>query len=528
MCILPALRQLASSAAVFFGHHGAVSQLARHRQQSRQGLYRDADYVLQAVQGTQAQAQVTQLQQALAEAQRTIGRLRQDLAAAVVLDEDRQAQFASCAQAEGISLPQTRRLLQVLLGERTPSVAQLGTYSQAAAARAGALLEVLDAAVRPQVEQVAADEVYCGRTPILMTVEPESLCWLGGRRVSRLDGAAWLQELRPLAQLQYAVTDAGNHLVHGIHLLQAERRAAGRRPPGHGLDVFHTFREGQRVLRRRWQRAATKMTQADALQRRAERLQRDGRPRRLERKQGRLSVWPSVAWRAAEAAFDQAAAQERAWQELRGAFALFTPEGDLNDRPRAEAVVARVLPQLRGPEWAKVRRLVQRPEALAFLDRLHAQVRALPLAAPTRAALLRLEGLRRCPERLRDEGPAGAVARGLALVSAVQLAKTDPDWPRLAAAVRQALRRAARASSPVEGINSVLRMQQARHRRLTQGLLDLKRLYWNCRPFRTGRRKGQTPYGLLGVSLPAAGWWQLLKIPPDELRQRLSKKQLAA
>ena len=42
-----------------------------------------------------------------------------------------------------------------------------------------------------------------------------------------------------------------------------------------------------------------------------------------------------------------------------------------------------------------------------------------------------------------------------------------------------------RASSLVEGINSVLRMQQARHRRLTPGLLDLKRLYWNCHRFRT-------------------------------------------
>ena len=41
-----------------------------------------------------------------------------------------------------------------------------------------------------------------------------------------------------------------------------------------------------------------------------------------------------------------------------------------------------------------------------------------------------------------------------------------------------------RSSSLVEGLNSVLRMHQTRHRRLTQGLLDLKRLYWNCRTFR--------------------------------------------
>ena len=59
-----------------------------------------------------------------------------------------------------------------------------------------------------------------------------------------------------------------------------------------------------------------------------------------------------------------------------------------------------------------------------------------------------------------------------------------------------------RASSLVECLNSVARMQQARHRKMTQELLDLKRLYWNLRRFRIGRRKDQTPYGLLGLKLP--------------------------
>ena len=79
-----------------------------------------------------------------------------------------------------------------------------------------------------------------------------------------------------------------------------------------------------------------------------------------------------------------------------------------------------------------------------------------------------------------------------------------------------------RASSLVECVNSVARMQQARHRRMSQGLLDLKRLYWNLRRFRTGRRKGQTPYGLLGVKLPDLSFWEFLKLTPEELREQLS------
>ncbi|MBV8610599.1 MAG: hypothetical protein JO034_24485 [Singulisphaera sp.] len=84
-----------------------------------------------------------------------------------------------------------------------------------------------------------------------------------------------------------------------------------------------------------------------------------------------------------------------------------------------------------------------------------------------------------------------------------------------------------RASSPVEGITSVARMQQSRHRKMTQGLLDLKRLYWNLRHFRTGRRKDQTPYGLLGLKLPDVSFWEFLKLTPEELRKQLSAMDVA-
>ena len=72
-----------------------------------------------------------------------------------------------------------------------------------------------------------------------------------------------------------------------------------------------------------------------------------------------------------------------------------------------------------------------------------------------------------------------------------------------------------------ECVNSVVRMPQGRHRHVSQGLLDLKRLYWNCRVFREGKRKGQSPYNLLGLNLPSSDWWQLLHMAPEELEQKL-------
>jgi hypothetical protein len=63
---------------------------------------------------------------------------------------------------------------------------------------------------------------------------------------------------------------------------------------------------------------------------------------------------------------------------------------------------------------------------------------------------------------------------------------------------------------------------------MTQGLLDLKRVYWNLRRFRTGRRKGQTPYGLLGLAVPNLSFWEFLKLTPDELREKLSAQEVAS
>jgi len=76
-------------------------------------------------------------------------------------------------------------------------------------------------------------------------------------------------------------------------------------------------------------------------------------------------------------------------------------------------------------------------------------------------------------------------------------------------------------------MNSVLRMQQSRHRRMTQPMLDLKRMYWNCHAFRSGPRKDVSPYQALGLDLPTFDFWTLLQTGPGELTQRLSTTRSA-
>ena len=113
-----------------------------------------------------------------------------------------------------------------------------------------------------------------------------------------------------------------------------------------------------------------------------------------------------------------------------------------------------------------------------------------------------------------DPGALGGYRQVAPLVQQVLCQQLDPNWRESYRLVASVLGRAVRASSAVECMNSVLRMHQCRHRTLNQGMLDLKRLYWNTRAFRGGKRRGRCPYEHLGLDLPSYRFWSLLQ---DEL-----------
>jgi hypothetical protein len=348
-----------------------------------------------------------------------------------------------------------------------------------------------------------------------MVIEPESLCWLTGRMVQARDGATWAEEFARFPALEAVVRDDGSGLGKGMKLERARRLAAGLPELDDTLDLFHTLREGGRALRRTWGVATRALECADAAQKGFDRRGRQG-----QSCQGRGAPLTRL-WRQAERLWDRATAAETAWDRARSAFAFFTPEGRLNDRARAAAVVQAALPHLIGVAWARTRRSLLRRESFTFLDQVRDRLAALGLDPDVMSALLDLEALRRQPWR------RSSVTRAWALARTVQLTKACSEWRDEADRVRAVLRGVWRASSLVECLNSVARMQQARHRKMTQELLDLKRLYWNLRRFRTGPRKDQTPYGLLGLKLPDLSFWEFLKLTPEQLREQLSAMNVA-
>jgi hypothetical protein len=159
-------QRVASAFAVLCGQYGDVTELARDREQSRQSLYREAEEVSSAVDGAAAQARIEELQQQLAAGQAEVKVLETRLKHAVELTLDKQHEFATVAQAEGVSLSVARRLLRVMTGpRRRQGVATLGRVTLKAGKKAGPLLGVLDEAVRPKVKQGTADEIFLDANP---------------------------------------------------------------------------------------------------------------------------------------------------------------------------------------------------------------------------------------------------------------------------------------------------------------------------------------------------------------------------
>ena len=526
MPTLSVLAWIGNAAAALCGHHGDVTQQAHGNGCSRQTVYDHAAKVQQAL--TDARRPGPSREQLLRDNLRLRDENRQlwdGLEHTFDCPEEKRRQFAVAAAAMGLSLQQTLALLAILLpADLVPSRATLGRWVQHGARRAGRLLQVLDHACQGLVVCLCLDEIFFHRRPVLMAVEPHSLAWVLGRRAPDRSGPTWSQALAAWPAVADVAADGGRGLELGLALAARRRQEEAARtgtpavPLRGRLDVFHTRREGGRALRREWAWAEGLWEEAEKVDRAKARFDRGGGDGRHFKKDV-----PGKAWDKAIAAFEAVQRKEQAWARAVAALALFRPDGRLNDRAWAEGELQAATAVLTGPRWAKVCRMLRDERALTFLDRLHADLADAEPRAERREALV---ALWRWQRGRRPTAATRPEALGEVL-EAVVVRQLGAGWEAAYRRVRRVVRRVVRASSAVEGVNSVVRMHQARHRNLSQELLDLKRLYWNCRSFVSGKRRKRCPYQHLGLQLPTYDPWALLQMDPDQVQQQLSTPRLA-
>ena len=498
---------IANAAACLSGIYGDVTHQAEAVDCSRQTVYDHAHKVQAAVAAEHACGPTrAELNQENHDLRHENARLWDWLAQTIEFPPAKQQEFTVTATAMGLSLNQVLVLLALVMEAKArPGRSTIQRWIQAAGRAAGRALKHLDGQCQALVLVGCLDEIFFHRRPVLVGVEPASMVWFLGRKVDDRTGATWSKALHDWTALSYVLADAGTGLQAGIAAVQQQRQKDVQPALENGLDVFHTTQEARRVLRLSWNRVERLWEQAEAASRRVAEAQQQGPDARG------VAVAARAAWTKAETAFQQYEQSEVGWKIAHAALQVFRPEGRLNDRTWAREQIAQALPQLSGREWSKVRGFLQTEATWTFLDRLHRRLQEAVPQDQVRGELVRLWWLRRQRPRATTAGVIAGAGHVAHLVQQVVCQKSDAHWPASYRKVAQVLHQTVRASSAVECMNSVLRMHQSRHRTLTQDLLDLKRLYWNCRMFRGGKRRGRCPYEHLGLKLPSYDFWGLLR-----------------
>jgi hypothetical protein len=344
----------------------------------------------------------------------------------------------------------------------------------------------------------------------LVGIEPASMTAVFCDNAADRSAQTWENQLASFDRLEFAISDAAGGISKAVSQLAQARLDDPLAPIlEHGLDVFHTVMEAKRVMAKQWRMTQAAWENAEATDLEVARSKQQGIDARGAARAAQ------AAWDRATALFEQTERLEAAWGRAHAALDLFRADGQLNDRGHAQAEIAEALKGLSGPEWSKVRNFLNDPRSLNFLERMHRRLElAEPDAGLREAMAWRWWLLHR---RVRCSDPLMKLVRAVG-----RNRKLDEEEQASYERVSAVLFDTFRASSAVECMNSVLRMQQSRHKVMTQPMLDLKRLYWNSHMFRSGPRKKACPYQVLGLDLPTYDFWTLLQTDPKDLTQRLS------
>jgi hypothetical protein len=340
----------------------------------------------------------------------------------------------------------------------------------------------------------ALDEMFAGRDPALLIVEPRSLL-VSGAKVAEGRGAEhWKSLVAEMAELEFASSDAAAGLTKAL-----ERAGVAR-----SADLFHLMGPSEvwlarfeKKVRGGW--AAVERDRA-VIERPAGRRGRPPKPRFENYEEARQAADREIAdWCRLGGLLEEAKATT----------SLVTPTGELNTEERAAAKLAAVRAAMSTSEAGQAL-----AATLGVFDRQ-------PAFAHLRVLAEKLAGLG--PAHLGPDAPA-QLARLVA--ETVAWRRTDKtSVARLAQAstgsladeaelqVLRAVDAALRSSSAVECVNSRLRRVQNGRKRLGGDFIYLWAVHHNMRPFGRGSvRAGQSPAQLADLKVPTNNWIELLEL----------------
>jgi len=367
---------------------------------------------------------------------------------------------------------------------------------------------------------LARDEIFTGRDPNLLLVEPHTLVITGLYAAQDREAETWACALLLTQDRQVQITGLAEDgcIPYAASCRLAELDAAIQRDTWHPLyDVSRTVRDLCREARKIESTAA-----------------------KLE-KQLTTKKWTETAFEKWGILVEQGEdlhrqiEQLRFWQDcLRDAFEIVDfRSGEIRDLEINTWLLDETLQGLRQLSHPRIQRLTdklaaQAPDLLTFLAGLAQPLQDWQARTAQHfpdpewalffqsivARLWRLEhavrfGHQHFLEALNQIQPWMA-----------ELLADDPTAQTLAQELLNILERLVRTSSAAEAVNSVLRpyfngRREAADQTSRQLFLNLFALWFNMHMFDRGPRKNKSPYQLAGIDLGTDDWLTLLGYPPD-------------
>jgi len=348
----------------------------------------------------------------------------------------------------------------------------------------------------------AADEIFLGRQPLLLVVEPRSLLLFGLHLAEGRGAEDWGPLLAAMTQMERCASDAARGLT----------KAADERGFSRQFDMRHGLTKGRAWLARLTAKCEKKLDDEQEARRALDELRGSGNHVRIaaaERRAKRLG-------KAADEALRQWCRLDDLFGQVERAFDYTTPQGKLNTAERASGLVAEALRAMgeteEGRGLAKRLGLIERQPAFAFLAVLQMRLRACgsDQVGPDREARLARLVTETLAWRRHDKDP----------VSVLRAASTGSAADELEIGVVEAVDDAVRSSSSVECVNSRVRLVQVARKRLSEGFIYLLAVYHNMRTFGRGsEREGKSAAELAGIELPTNDWVELLDLTAKAMAQ---------
>lgn len=412
-------------------------------------------------------------------------------------------------------LPVSYRDIRDVIGlaygiEYAPSEASICEMVQYYGTTAGLIF--LDEQVTWEFSTACVDEIFFHGTPILTVVDPDSMAVGACERSEDRTGESWHMVLSHFPNLRYVISDEAKGIGNGVYLTDETML--------HQKDLYHLL------------------------------FVISGTTRRLENRLEKLLKGEEKAWGAwiegciyaktmekTLATVDrQLELMEQYYQALElldFAFCSVTSDYKVNTREHGQKIISDVIGHLRTLTELGIDDMIEIIEkrasgCLVFLDQLQHELSSIPVelkqdsefSVPVRCdGQSAKEQIREmaiqevCIQQAMADEPSDEVLTAYnSLWEQVRsLKKLIPIFLKVVSEVRRILYRPKRASSLVECFNSILRPIQQVKKHVTQEFLWLKALHHNMKSFKQGKRKGKTPFQLLGIDFGKQDWIQLLE-----------------